>query len=82
MITLNQLEKKYKKRISKKFKIAIEKYINDDYVQSVLKKAMRYELEDKDRDFLYEVGHHNSKQFPYLYYLAAIYITPYSTIIF
>jgi len=76
MVTLKAIEKKYGMPIKRSFKRDIEKYINDVYIQDILAKAMRYDLTDKEIDRIFEIGKHNSKQYPHLYYLATIYIHP------
>lgn len=75
MITLQQIQSRFKKRLPRKFVREISKYINESVPQAYLKKALNYELSDDDCKALHEIGHHKG-QYPKLYYLCCIYIHP------
>jgi DNA-binding transcriptional MerR regulator len=81
MITLKQIIKKYGIPIKNEFRIAIQKYIHEPEVQDILKKALKYNLTDKEMNELFKIGRHPSAKhpnikYPHLNYLATIYIHP------
>ena len=76
MITLDKIIKTYGCGIKRQFRIDINKYINNDNIQDILKKALKYQLTEKEIDYIFKVGRHNSKTYPHLYYLCTIYIHP------
>lgn len=76
MVTLKQIQKRYKKRLPKRFVVDISKYIDQDDPQEFIKKALAYKLADSDYKTLFSIGRHKSKQYPKLYYLCCIYIHP------
>ena len=80
MITIKQLQHKYLRRIPGKFKVEIEKYINEPKIQDFLKKAIKYRLTDAERNYIWQVGQHKSSQYPHLYWLLFIYMHPYTAL--
>lgn len=79
MITVQDIKKIYGMPIKRKFVAEIDKYIKQSVVQKYINKALKYELTEKDRDWLYEHGKHPGKTgstYPYLNYLCTIYIHP------
>lgn len=76
MITLKDIKKIYLKNIPKRFRININKYIEDNYVQDVIRRALKYELTDGDNKEIFRRGSHDNKEFPDLYWLVFIYIHP------
>ncbi len=75
MITPKQIRQHYGEPIKTSFKVDIDRYISQPIVQHYISKAMRYELTELDRDWLFEHGQH-SGQYPHLNYLCTIYIHP------
>lgn len=78
MITLRQLESKYLRRIPRKFRMEINRYIDHPMVQGLLTKAIEYKLSDDEKDLIYKLGQHRSDKFPHLYWLLLIYISPWT----
>ena len=76
MIEIKDIEQRYCKRIPKKFKVNLEKYIYDARVQAWLKSAMEYELTDAEVSYIYKIGNQKAKEYPGLYYIATIFIHP------
>lgn len=74
-ITIKKLEGRYYKRIPKKFRVPLQQYIDNEYVQEVLKKAWNYELTDEDNREVYRRGRQGG-EFSGLYYISFIYIHP------
>ena len=75
MIQIKDIEKRYYKRIPRKFRIHLEKYINIPYVQEVLGRALRYELTDRDNKEVFAKGKQGA-EYSGLYYIAFIFIHP------
>ena len=80
MVTIKQIEKEYGKRIPRKFRVQLEKYIDNDTVQRLLRKALSYKLSESDFKELYIIGSHpDSKKlamFPGLNYICVTFIHP------
>jgi hypothetical protein len=76
MITYKSLENQYGLKISKKFKVMLGDKINDNYCQTMLKKALKYNLSKAEHDNIFKVGSQSSAEFPGLYHLCFIYIHP------
>lgn len=75
MITLLDIKRRYGEPIKTSFKHDVDRYISEPIVQHYLDKALRYELTELDRDWLWENGQHGGK-YPHLGYLCTIYIHP------
>jgi len=75
MVTIRQLEKEYKKKISAKFKRDIESYINTSEAQKWIKKALNNDISIKEGKELYKIGKKKGI-YPNLYWLCTIYIHP------
>jgi hypothetical protein len=76
MITLELLEQIYGRKIPRKFKLKIIKYINRGIIQKLIKRAIDCELTKNEINYIASIGSHNSKEYPYLYWLTRIYINP------
>jgi hypothetical protein len=76
MITIEQIESRYLKRIPKKFRVNLIRYIKKPIVQNYLAKALRYELTDTDSHYLYLIGNQKATKYPGLYYITCIFIHP------
>jgi len=76
MITYKSLEKEYGCQISGKIKKMLGDKINHVFCQTMLEKALKYELTDKDHRIIFNRGSQGSPDFPGLYYLCFIYIHP------
>ncbi len=75
MITLKQIQKRYKRRIPKNFVRDINSWIDRPFAQKYLKKALAYDLSGSDNRHIYNIGSHKG-QYPKLYWLCFIYIHP------
>jgi len=75
MITAKDIRKHYREPIKTIFKRDIDKYISEPIVQHYIGKAMKYELSEQDRDWLWDNGQH-AGHYPHLGWLCAIYIHP------
>ena len=81
MITVQSIEKIYGQRIHKKFRICLEKYIHIKEVQSIIQKALDYNLKDSDYKWLYKEGSHPADRkrhgkYPGLNYVCVTFIHP------
>lgn len=76
MITYQSLENQYGLKINRKFKLMLGDKINDDYCQTMLKKALKSNLSKAEHDNIFKIGSQSSSQYPGLYYLCFIYIHP------
>lgn len=75
MITLKQIQARYKRRIPPKFVRDINSWIDLPFVQKYLKKALAYDLSNTDSKHIYNIGN-NKGLYPKLYWLCFIYIHP------
>lgn len=75
MITISDIKRRYGEPIKRSFITDIEKYISKPIVQKMIKKALNYDLSERDRDWLFEYGGHKG-EYPHLNYLCTIYIHP------
>ena len=81
MITVQSIEKIYGQRISRKFRICLEKYIHVKEVQGIIQKALNYNLSDSDYKWLYSNGQHPDDRkrkgpYPGLNYICVTFIHP------
>jgi len=76
MIAYQSLENQYGLKINKKFKLMLGDKINDNYCQTMLKKALTGTLSKAEHDNIFSVGSQSSNQYPGLYYLCFIFINP------
>lgn len=80
MITAKQIEKTYGKRIPRKFRVCLEKYIDIPDVQEMLRKALDYDLNNADLKWLWENGRHpdykEPGKYPGLNYICLTFIHP------
>jgi len=75
MITLDRIQETYGLRIKKKVRFEIQKYLQDEKIQGLIRKALDYELDDQDSDWIFKNGMHKGL-YPHLYWLCMIYIHP------
>jgi len=76
MITIPILESQFYQEVPRKFRTEINNYIDAGFVQSMLKKAISYELTDNEISHLFKVGRHKNSKYPHFYWLCTIYIHP------
>ena len=76
MITIEDIERKYCRRIPKKFRMKLGEYIQEKEVQAHLKKAMSYSLTETDYGEIYKIGNQSTGRYYGLYYVACIFIHP------
>ena len=81
MISYNELEKIYIKKISPKFKNMLGEKIKDDYCQKMINKALKNNLTDNDHNEIFKIGNQSKNSlYPGLYFICFIYIHPLTVI--
>ena len=77
LITIQDLQRKFIRRMPRRFIPDIQRYINVGEVQDYLHKALKYGLTDAERNHIFRIGQHKlGMPFPHLYWLCFIYIHP------
>lgn len=76
-ITYKDIENIYGMKISKKHKELLGTKILEPYPQAMIKKALKYNLSDKEVTELYKIGKQDKAvEYPGLYYICTIFIHP------